>query len=207
MSVMGIPMGRRCAIVKNKQGKLVVFSPLEATPEVLAELRELGEVAAFVIPSLFHDHFYDAYFSEFPQARFLGSAAVIKAHPKWPLTELTAATPELAGIQSLMLQGMPQVQEQVFYHEASRSLITADSVFFVPGRHGFMHRLLLKLAGIGAKVGPSRLFQSMIRDRPAFTASLQQVLAWEFDRIIPGHGEVIDQNARDQLRQGYAAYL
>ena len=35
-------------------------------------------------------------------------------------------------------------------------------------------------------------------------ASIQQVLEWDFDRIIVGHGEVVETGGKEALRQAYA---
>ena len=42
----------------------------------------------------------------------------------------------------------------------------------------------------------SKLFKAMIKDRPAFAASLDRVLAWDFDRIVVAHGDVLDLGGR-----------
>lgn len=123
MSVMGLPLGRRVAVARNAAGRLVVFSPLAATPRTIADLRALGEVAAFVVPSRFHDRHYDGYFAAFPRARFLASPIVVADHPGWPLQPIGLDTPELAGFSHEIAAGMPKVQEQVFVHHASRTLL------------------------------------------------------------------------------------
>jgi hypothetical protein len=48
------------------------------------------------------------------------------------------------------------------------------------------------------------MFKMAIRDRAAFRESLDTVLAWDFDRVIVGHGENIASGGRAVLREAYA---
>jgi hypothetical protein len=208
MSVLGIPLGRRLAVARGSAGQLVVFSPLEATPAAIGDLKTFGDIAAFVVPSRFHDRYYEGYFAEFPRARFLASRAVIEDHPQWPLTELSATLPELAGFTVEMLEGAPKVQEQVFVHHASRTLIIADAFFNLPLSDDWAVRTMMKLADIGGSPPrPSRLFRSSIRDRAAFAASVRRVLEHDFDRIMPGHGEIVAREGKTVLRTAFAELL
>lgn len=200
----GLPVGRRVAVARAADGRLVVFSPLRGTPEHIAALRTLGEISAFVVPSRFHDLFYPKYFRTFPDARFLGSGAIRDEHPDWPVTEIRDDTPELAGFAWQLIAGMPEVEEQVFLHRATRTLVIADALFNVPAPAGFLARLVSWAADIGG--GPprqSRFGRINVRNRAAFAASVEKVATWDFDRIVPGHGDVIE---RDGRRVWHAAF-
>ncbi len=50
-------------------------------------------------------------------------------------------------------------------------------------------------------VGISPFFRMMIRDRTAFDASIRKILEWEFDRIIVGHGEIIETEAKRRISE------
>ena len=47
----------------------------------------------------------------------------------------------------------------------------------------------------------SRIFRLCISDREAFHASLKQMLESDFDRVIVGHGEVIESDGKVALRR------
>ena len=206
MNFMLVPIGRRCAVVRSGSGALIVFSPLEATQENVARLKSIGEVSAFVLPSRLHDRFYDGYFTSFRDAQFLAPPAVIKDHRAWPLKVLSPDNPLLAGIRTLELKGMPGLQENVFLHEASRTLLVADALFNIPKAHGLRRRLLLRGAGIGATPGVCRLFRLLVRDRSALAASVKEMLAWDFNRIVPGHGEIVERGAKEVMRHAFRKY-
>ena len=207
MRFLGVPVGRRCAVARSADGALVLFSPVAADAQSLADLQSLGEVATVVLPSRFHDRFYDGYFSVFPHARFLAAEPVRRDHPTWPLAELTEHAPELDGFDFLELRGMPAIREWVFLHRASRTLIVADALFALRPGATSLDRMLLLAAGVGERPRPCRLFRLLIHDRKAFADSLRKVLTWDFDRIVAGHGEVIESGGQAVLQSAYERYL
>jgi len=63
------------------------------------------------------------------------------------------------------------------------------------------------IAGTFGRVGMSRMFKASIRDRAAFRRSAQRVLAWDFDRLITGHGKIVERGGREQLRKAIESAL
>jgi len=201
--IMGLPLGRRLTVARNAAGGLIVFSPLQATPKRLHDLRALGEPVAFVLPNRMHDLFYEDYFAAFPTAVFLAGPAVIADHPGWPLRLLEAEHPALAGFRYLELAGMPQVRETVFLHEATKTLIIADALFNLPRPENWLTRQWMKLADMGGRPRPSRLFRSLIKSPADFRASLEVIHAWDFNRILGGHGDIIVTDAQANFRAAF----
>jgi hypothetical protein len=38
-----------------------------------------------------------------------------------------------------------------------------------------------------------------VKDEAAFIASMRTILEWDFDRIIVGHGDVVERDGKDKL--------
>ena len=57
------------------------------------------------------------------------------------------------------------------------------------------------------RLGPTVAFRMGIRDRQAARRSVQRILEWDFDRILPGHGEIIDSGGKAALKQDLAWLL
>jgi len=55
-----------------------------------------------------------------------------------------------------------------------------------------MTGLMLRVMGTRGRRAASRVLPRILRDRAAFRASLQPVRAWDFQRILMGHGEVYE---------------
>lgn len=50
----------------------------------------------------------------------------------------------------------------------------------------------------------SQFCQSLMRDRAAVRASIDTILAWDFDRIIVGHGLNIETAGKEVFRTAFA---
>ena len=61
----------------------------------------------------------------------------------------------------------------------------------------------MKLLRSYGRFGPSKLDPWLIKDRPAVRQSLERILAWDFDRVVVAHGEVLESGGREALREGY----
>jgi hypothetical protein len=58
--------------------------------------------------------------------------------------------------------------------------------------------------GMWRRFGPSRLVRLLgVSDRAAFRGSLEQVLRWDFERIVPGHGDVLEHGGPAALRAAW----
>jgi hypothetical protein len=101
-------------------------------------------------------------------------------------------------------------KELVFCHKPSRSVIEADLMFNLPANEqysksdenpasGFLTKLFTSLQNTkGAASGQKRLiwYGTSSSDRPGFNKSMVKINSWDFDRIIPSHGDVIETGAK-----------
>jgi hypothetical protein len=111
-------------------------------------------------------------------------------------------------LPKLLIRGMPKLNEFVFLHRPSRTLIVADLVFnFNVSQQHLLGKLFLKLNGIYDRVGCSRVFRRSIKDRQAFSSSITELLQLDFDRLVLGHGAILEKEAKQTLRRAFAADL
>ena len=207
MRFFGLPLGRRVTAIRTQANEVVVFSPLSWSPAHQAELEALGKISLMVVPSRWHDRYFDQYLDKLPGCRFAGSAGVRANHASWNLTALESCAQTLREFEWCTLPGMPNVEETVFFHRPSRTMILADVLFNLGAGDTVTTRLLYRLAGIGPRPGPSRLEKFLIRDQRAFAEGWRRVLAWDVARVAVGHGHVIDREANQVLREAYAYLL
>lgn len=52
--------------------------------------------------------------------------------------------------------------------------------------------------------GPPPLFRAAVRDKSAARASVDQILEWDFDRVIVGHGEIIEADGHEAFRSAWS---
>ena len=101
-------------------------------------------------------------------------------------------------------------KELVFNHKPTRTLIEADLVFNYPPTEQFSRTGVAPTAGIwtklfgaltnttGPALGQRRLIWYALspNNRSAFNQSVANINRWDFDRMIPCHGDVIDTGAK-----------
>jgi hypothetical protein len=205
LTVLGTNHGRTTTVIRLGSGKLVVHSMAPFSPDDVANIRSTGSPSWLVEAMLLHDTYAAEGNRIFPGVAFLGPEGFSEV-VKFPVGPLLPAPREWDGeIEVLRLQGAPKLEEHAFLHVASRTLIVADLVFNFPesekGWDRFFHR---HVAGFRRYPGMSRIFRWCISDKPAFRDSIAKVLDWEFDRIIPGHGEIIETGGKEKLRKAMA---
>ncbi|WP_367874674.1 hypothetical protein [Luteolibacter sp. Populi] len=205
LSVLGTNHGRTVTVIRLDSGKLLVHSMAPFTSADLGTIRGLGEPAWLAEVMLLHDTYAKEGRAAFPGLPFLGPPGFEKI-VGFPIIPLLPAPPEWEGqLRVIRLAGAPRLEEHLVLHIPSRTLIVADLVFnFRPDESGwnrFFHR---HIAGFHRYPGMSRIFKWCVADPSAFRASVEEVLAWDFDRIIPGHGEIIGTGGKDLLRRGLA---
>ncbi|NKB70030.1 MAG: DUF4336 domain-containing protein [Candidatus Latescibacteria bacterium] len=201
-----IDLGHRMSVVRLASGRLWVHSPVALDQEVRAGLDALGEVECLVAPSTFHDLYWKEWFVAYPQGRFYAVPGVREEHPELPFTDvLDAGAPVWVGeLDQTLLGGMPKINETVFLHPESKTLIAADMAFNHDSSVNFATGLVLRMTGCYGRFGVSRLFKLMIKDKKALRRSVDQVLGWDFERIVLGHGHIVEKDGRQVLEDAYA---
>ena len=105
-------------------------------------------------------------------------------------------------MEILRLEGVPSMEEHVVFHRPSRTLIVADLFFNFGPQAPAWTRFLMRLA-VGKKHDPgmARSMRLTVKDKPALRRSLDAMMAWDFDRVIVGHGEIIESDGKRQAAE------
>ena len=206
LTVLGMALGHRMTVARLPDGTLWVHSPVAHTPLLGAELAQLGPVAHVVAPNAIHDTYLEGWFAAFPQARFHGARGFAKFRPDLKFTDTLGDTPAEAWstvFDQHVMRGMPRLNEVVFLHRASRTLILTDLAFNLGPEMPWLSRVLLRVNGCYCTFGPSRLLKTTIKDRAALRRSLDHVLAWNFERVVVSHGKNLETGGKDALREAF----
>ncbi|KAI9762025.1 MAG: hypothetical protein M4579_000661 [Chaenotheca gracillima] len=112
-------------------------------------------------------------------------------------------------------------KELVFLYKPDRTVIEADMMFNLPATEqysktpesatsGFLTRLFTGLNSTYGDATWQKRFLWYVAssgDRPDFNASAQRIAKWDFDRIIPCHGDVIETGAKGIFQKVFAWHL
>ncbi|HKM61791.1 MAG TPA: DUF4336 domain-containing protein [Acidisphaera sp.] len=201
-----IHLGTRMTVVRLSDGSVLLHSPVPISDALAAEIAAIGPVRHIVCPNRFHHTYAGQALARFPGALLHGPRSLWKKRKDLTFAaELTETPhPDWAGdLELLTIKGCA-LDETVFYHPATRTLIASD---LVENFHGSSHRptdWYLKAQGLHGRIGWRRLMRFVYRDRKAARASLDRLLQWPFERVVVAHGDIIRQDAREAVRDGMA---
>jgi hypothetical protein len=194
---LGVRMPIRATIVRCPDGGLWVHSPTPLSPELVAAVEALGPVQDVVAPSRLHDISIGAWGKQFPRARLWAAPGLQVRRPDVAfhgVLDGPEIPPWMNDIAPLALAGAPALNEVVFFHAASRTLVCTDLLFNVREPATAMTSFVLTLAGTKGRFAMSRAWWRYARDRPALKSSIELMLEWDFARVIPAHGEIYESD-------------
>ena len=204
---VGVALGARMTVVRLRDGGLFLHSPVALDDDLRLALLALGPPRHAVAPTRFHHRFIGEYQRAFPEVRLYAAPGLAEKRPDLCFdAELSDAAPETAWagqIDQALFAGLPAVNEVVFCHRASRSLLTCDLAFNLGPEAPLATRLALRLVGGHGRFGPTLVERWLVRDRAAARSSLAQILAWDFDRVVVSHGAVLESGGQTALRDSY----
>lgn len=198
----GIRLPSRTVVVRLSDGRVMIHSPLAIDDARARAIEAIGEPSLLVAPSCVHFLFLKKAMDRWPSARVLGAPGLekkVRGLAFEPLPQ-SGAPEVLAGDLAVRrVEGFPYIGEHVFFHEKTRTLVCTDLVFNIHEARGLGLPIFLRLVGAWKKLAQSRFWRFLARDRAAAAASVADVLAWPFERIVMAHGDVVEADGRDRL--------
>jgi len=206
----GLPVGTRMTVIRLSGGRLLLHSPVSLSPALRAELDAVGRVAYAVAPNRVHHLHAGDVAKVYPEAQLWIGPGLERKRPDLRFVDVLGDEPPEEWrdeVGQVYFRGRPYENEVVFFHRASRTLVLCDLAFNFGPRTATPTRLLMKLMRSFGRFGPSKLDPLLIRDRVAARESLERILAWDFDRVVVAHGDVLERGGREALREGYSWLL
>ncbi|NRA68707.1 MAG: DUF4336 domain-containing protein [Pseudobacteriovorax sp.] len=190
-TLFGIPMRLRSTIIRDGQGRLAIHSPVEFSEDELTSIKSLGTVEQVLAPSLFHHLFLGPTREHFPNAKYL-SCPGLESKKKGFSFDGTILDSKLSeDFDTVLVGGSPKINEVVIYHKPSGTLIVTDLIFNLHGISGAVNSFFSMMGGVYNKATICRLFRFHIRNKSAFSQSLDEINDLPFKHIIMSHGEPI----------------
>lgn len=199
-------IGSRMTVVRLDDGALWVHSPIEPTPALIESLDGLGPVRHVVAPNRSHHLFFDAFLHAFPDAQGVVSAGLAKKRPelaRFPVIGATPASDWKPQLVDVAIGGLPVLDETVWLHAPSATLIVTDLLCCFDSRHTGLTALITKLLGVRGRLGMSRSIKFMVKDKADFAHSIRRLLAYDIERIVLAHDQVIEGDAKKRLEDAF----
>ncbi|WP_137290092.1 DUF4336 domain-containing protein [Natronorubrum halophilum] len=203
----GVDIGRIMSVMRLSSGGLFVQSPAELTPELKSALDDLGEVRFVAPASKLHGHVYmEQYAAAYPDVELLAAPGLAARRTDLQFDHLLGDTPDPrwgTDIDQVAVVGHRWLTEIAYFHRPSRTLILGDVGFHIGEHSPLTTRLVARALRIYERIGPPIELRLTIANEASFRRSIRDVLAWDFDRVIPGHGEIVDSGGKAAVLEGY----
>lgn len=203
----GLELGGRMTVIRLPGGGLWIHSPVRLEAATRAAVEALGPVRYLVAPNLMHHLHMKAWAAAYPEARVVALPGLRRKQPELRIDVELGDTPD-AGYGQVITQqhvrGIPRVEEFVFLHRPSRTLLLTDLAFHIRESPSWLTRTYLRLNGTYGKFAPTMVIKSLVKDRAALRTSLDAVLSLDFECVVVCHGEVLERGGREALKSGFA---
>ncbi|KAG6902053.1 hypothetical protein C0995_005110 [Termitomyces sp. Mi166 len=212
-----IPFGGRSTAIKLKSGGVWVLASTPLEPETKAKIDELGPVKYIVSPDAVHYLFLGEFKKAYPEAKMIAPVEVVdrlsdlKFDGAWgrdPPSMLYGFEDE---IKACFFSGFKN-KDIAFLHVESKVLIEADLLFNLPAKEQYSKSSSSpNLPFIGGLSPNSWVHTRMIRslgvNKEAMKRDARIVASWNFEKIIPCHGDVIEVDGKQAWESVYKFYL
>jgi hypothetical protein len=203
----GIEIGSRMTVIRLGDGSLLLHSPVLCDDEARRDVEALGPVRFLFAPNKVHHFFVAAWKEAYPSAKLLAAPGLREKRPKIPFgAVLDGEAPEAwrSCVQTELFQGASWINEIVLFHASSRTLVLTDLAMNFHSAPNLRTEIWQRLFDVRNRFGPTRLVRFLIRDRVAARASLDRILAWDFERVTMAHGDPLETGGKAALRDAYA---
>ncbi|KAJ7885165.1 hypothetical protein B0H14DRAFT_3739403, partial [Mycena olivaceomarginata] len=222
-----LPVGGRSTAVKLTNGGVWVLASTALNPETKAKIDEMGPVQYIISADAVHHLFLGEFKKAYPTAKVIAPAAAVERADKtlvfdgvWgrdsPDTkygfEEDVRHSFCAHALCLLLFSGFKNKDVAFFHPASKTMIEADLLFNLPCTEQYSKTGSSGSIPLLGAFGPAswlhqKFAASMGEDKAAMRRDVRTVADWDFTRIIPCHGDVIETNGKQAWLDAYKVYL
>lgn len=201
----GMALERAMTVVRLEDGDLVLHSAMALDEAGMAWLTGLGRVRWILVPNGFHRLDAPRYKARFPEAAIVCPAgSQKKVEQKVPVDHTYADAP-IPGerVELVHLDGLREVEGVMIVRDPKGTVLVFNDVLFnvhrASGLFWFVYGRLMGNSGRPRVTTTTRML--LVKDRGALRGHLERLAALDdLSVIVPGHGELIVDDAAGALR-------
>lgn len=213
---MGARFPTRMTIVKLSDESLWVSSPVPRSRDVMNEIESLGNIRYLIAGTPRHLWRLASWHNLYPDAQQWAPPQAEGNHKRF--TVVGDSDLEFSGILSdnapndwkndldqVVFRGSRLIEELVFYHKKSHTLIMDDLIQNYPRERGRpIHNALIRLLGVSYPNGgmPFDIKMSFIH-RDLARQSVEKILSWDFDKLVLAHGVCVERDAKSFFKRAF----
>jgi hypothetical protein len=201
------PYPTRMALIRLRDGGLLVWSPIALGEELAKEVESLGPVRELVAPNALHHLSLAEWSRRFPGARLHAAPGLAKKRPDLSFETELSDTPDPAWaeeIDQVVFRGSQFLEEVVFFHRRSRTALVTDLIqrFDPEQLHGLVGVVMRLWGLVGENGSTPREWKASFLDRGPARAALKRALDWNPARLVIAHGRLPEESGCEALARG-----
>ena len=200
----GTRFNARMTLVRLSTGGLFIHSPCEIDKSTKEAIEALGNVEFIVAPGTYHFSHIASAQQAFPEAETFICPGIERKLPDVEFDWLLGDRPDPRwenDLDQVLVRGNKFIWEVAFLHKATQTLILVDLIEnFTQNTEDVSLSLKLWWKAVfhmWENPKPAPEYQMGWKDKKAACKSLQRILAWDFDKIIIAHGDLIEERAKE----------
>lgn len=210
MPMLGTRLPLRMIIVKLADDGLWIGNPTPHNQQLENRVASMGEVKHIVGASNGHNLFLEDWQKAFPDAGVYVASGIPKKRPdlkNYTLLRDLDTPPWHEDLDMLAMDGAPFLDEHMFYHGKSKTLLVTD---FFQNYNGVKQKGIGKLVSTlifgplgfkGKCLAPPLKTRFGAKDRHALRASFDRLWELDIECVVPAHGAIFEEGAKDDIRR------
>lgn len=196
---------RRMTVVRLAGGRTAIFSAIPLVEPEMERIEALGEPAFLIVPSAIHRLDIRPYKARYPKARMVAPSGAREQVSEAVAVDLVSDRLDDLDVHFLTVRGTGDADAAILVRRpGGATLIVNDIIGHVTRASGVGPWLISLLTGFGAKrpAVPRPVQAKLVGDPVPLAAQFEE---WAeipgLRRIVPSHGEIIDDQPSAELRR------
>jgi hypothetical protein len=208
VSLAGARFNARMTVARRSDDALIVHSPGPVDDGLRARIEAIGRVAVIIAPGNFHHIHIASCQHAFPEAQTWICPGVERKQPTLRYDGFLSDSPPPWLAADFVLASVfgRFMCEVAMLHLPSRTLLLVDLIENfgdkTPGLNWTL-KACWKLFRMWNVPGPAPEYRFGWRSRVEARAALEKIVAWDFERVVIAHGDLIERDAKTVLRRAW----
>jgi hypothetical protein len=202
----GVRLRSRTTVIRLEDGGLFVHSPPDPAPEWCAAVDGLGDVRWLVVPNCFHHLGAPASAARYPAATLVGPRSAVDRNSDLELgLEINddAFRSALREFDVIPFRGCPFLDETVFFHRPTGTLVAADLVISATPCDHWTWRWAGRLTGCYQRTRVPPDVRKETRPSDEAARSIERLAVLPAERLLVAHADPIEDQPLERIADAW----
>jgi hypothetical protein len=192
---------RRMTLARRSDGKLLIHNPIALGDDEMRQIEAFGTPAYMVVPNSFHRMDSRIYKQRYPQMDVLCPQAARKRISEIvPVAGHLDELPKDAAVDLFHLRGMKEREGAIVVRSPGKgAVVFNDTLLNIPTRGGVVGWFMAPSGVLAVPRFTRWMLAASTKDLKEHLLELAQ--SSELSHVVPGHGDVVHENASAQLSE------